>query len=244
MKSNGSSTMCVVPSRYGVFNRYRTWACAVRASRSTDTGGRLNPRCWGAVASHSGDCYFDFVYAPDWPRSLDELAKFRRPKQRAGRRAVAAAAARAGNEGLDDGRIARFLGHAWKTEQLREAEVMALMNLAMAASYDPDPRAPNGFRVPFNLETGELLPQRWRRWLRHDPINLVARYARNLRSLRGLFIDCGWRDQYRMHYGSRVLSQRLTEHAVPHVYEEFDGTHSAIDYRMDRSLPFLYRALR
>jgi hypothetical protein len=28
------------------------------------------------------------------------------------------------------------------------------------------------------------------------------------------------------------------------VYEEFDGTHSNIDYRMDRSLPFLYRALK
>ena len=61
------------------------------------------------------------------------------------------------------------------------------MNLAMAATYDPDPRAPNGFRVPFDLETGELLPQRWRRWLRHDPVNLVARYARNLRTLRGIY---------------------------------------------------------
>ena len=72
----------------------------------------------------------------------------------------------------------------------------------------------------------------------------MARYARNLRTLRGIFIDCGWRDQYRMHYGSRLLSQRLAEHRVPHVYEEFDGTHSGIDYRMDRSLPFLARALR
>jgi len=62
--------------------------------------------------------------------------------------------------------------------------------------------------------------------------------------LRGIFIDCGWRDQYRIHYGSRLLSQQLSEHRVPHVYEEFDGTHSGIDYRMDRSLPFLARALR
>jgi len=206
--------------------------------------GMKYPGCWGAVASHSGDCYFDFVYAPDWPRTLDELARFRRPKLKPGKRASAAAAARVGNEGRDDGRIARFLAHVWETEQLREAEVMALMNLAMAASYDPDPRAPNGFRVPFNLETGALLRKRWRAWLAHDPINLVARYARNLRTLQGIFIDCGWRDQYRMHYGSRVLSQRLAERAVPHVYEEFDGTHSGIDHRMDRSLPFLYRALR
>jgi hypothetical protein len=118
------------------------------------------------------------------------------------------------------------------------------MNLAMAASYDPDLEAPNGFRLPFNLETGERLERRWRAWRRHDPVELVGRYARTLRTLRGLFIDCGWRDQYRIHYGSRLLSQRLAEHHVPHVYEEFDDTHSSIDYRLERSLPFLYRALR
>ena len=206
--------------------------------------GMKYPSCWGAVANHSGDAYFDFVYGADWPNTLDELAKYSRPTRQPGKRNVAAAAAAAGRHGADDGRIARFLAHVWKSQQLGNAEVHALMNLAMAATYDADPKAPNGFRVPFNLETGERLPQRWRRWLRHDPVNLVARYARNLRTLRGLFIDCGWRDQYRIHYGSRLLSLRLTEHRVRHVYEEFDGTHSGIDYRMERSLPFLYRALR
>ena len=34
------------------------------------------------------------------------------------------------------------------------------------------------------------------------------------------------------------------EHRVAHVYEEFDDNHSGIDYRMELSLPFLYRALR
>ena len=206
--------------------------------------GMKYPGSWGAIASHSGDIYFDWVYGCDWPNTLDELAKHRRPKLSPGRRDIAAAVAAAGNDGIDDGRIERFLAHAWNKERLSDGEIHALMNLAMAATYDPDPRAPNGFRVPFNLETGALLPQRWRHWLRHDPIHLVARYAKNLRTLRGIFIDCGWRDQYRMHYGSRQLSLKLAAHRVPHVYEEFDGSHSGIDYRMDRSLPFLYRALR
>ena len=201
-------------------------------------------RYWGAIANHSGDAYFDYVYGADWPNTLDELAKFRRPKLAAGKRNVAKAANAAGYTGRDDGRIARFLEHVWQKEKVGGSEVHALMNLAMAASYDPDPRAPNGFRVPYNLETGELLPERWQRWLEHDPVHLVERYARNLRTLRGIFIDCGWRDQYRIHYGSRLLSKRLTEQRVPHVYEEFDDTHSSIDYRMERSLPFLYRSLR
>jgi S-formylglutathione hydrolase FrmB len=98
--------------------------------------------------------------------------------------------------------------------------------------------------VPFNLESGELIGERWRCWLRHDPIRLVAKYRANLKSLRGIFIDCGWRDQYHIEYGSRILSQRLAAAGIRHAYEEFDDNHSDIDYRMDVSLPFLYRALK
>ena len=75
-------------------------------------------------------------------------------------------------------------------------------------------------------------------------MHLVARYRDNLRTLRGIYIDCGWRDQYHLHFGARLLSKRLAQHGVPHVYEEFDDNHSSIDYRMDVSLPFLYKALR
>ncbi len=201
-------------------------------------------RYWGAAACHSGDAGFESIYAPEWPSTLDELAKHRRPQREPGAYDARNAAARAGYDGADDGRIGRFLAHVWAKRQPSGAEIQALTNLAMAATYDPDPRAPHGFRVPYHLETGERLPRRWRRWLSHDPVNLVARYARSLRTLRGLYIDCGWRDQYRIHYGSRQLSRKLTQHRVPHVYEEFDGTHSGVDYRMDRSLPFLARALR
>ena len=33
---------------------------------------------WGAVADHSGDAYFEFVYWHEWPNTLNELAKYRR----------------------------------------------------------------------------------------------------------------------------------------------------------------------
>ncbi len=205
--------------------------------------GMKYARHWGAIADHSGDALFDFCYYCDWPRTLNELDKFREPARKSGPIDVAAAARTAGG-GVDDGRVQRFLEHVWRKEKLSDAEAHALMNLAMAASYDPDPAAPNGFRVPFNLETGELLPERWKAWLRHDPVRLVGRYRANLQSLRGIYIDCGWRDQYHLHYGTRLLSLRLAEAGIAHRYEEFDDTHSSIDYRMDASLPFLYRALK
>ncbi len=200
---------------------------------------------WGAIANHSGDAHFDFVYWADWPNTLNELARHRVPKRKAGRYDARRASAGKGlDQGLDDGRVRRFLGHVWNKEKLSRAEGHCIMNLCMAATYDADPRAPNGFRVPFNLESGEPLAERWRMWRRHDPIHLVARYRDNLRSLRGIYIDCGWRDQYHIHYGTRILSKHLAEAGIRHTYEEFDDDHSDVDYRMDVSLPFLYRALK
>ena len=200
---------------------------------------------WGAIANHSGDAYFDFVYWHDWPNTINELAKHRTPKRKAGAYNVLRDSSRKGLvQGLDDGRIKRFLDQAWKKEKLSAAEGHCMMNICMAASYDPDPRAPLRFRVPFNLESGELIEPRWKKWRAHDPINLVAQYRSNLKSLCGIYIDCGWRDQYHIHYGSRILSKRLAAAGIRHIYEEFDDNHSDIDYRMDVSLPFLYRALR
>jgi S-formylglutathione hydrolase FrmB len=205
--------------------------------------GMKYARYWGAIADHSGDAGFDLVYRGDWPKVLNELGKYRAQPQKPGAYRVQRATARL-KPGLDDGRVRRFLDHVQSRKNPSSAEVTALMQLAMAASYDPAPAAPNGFKLPVNLETGELIPARWRRWLRHDPVNMVHDHQKDLKSLKGIFIDCGWRDQFNIHYGCRMLSRELSRNGIDHVYEEFDDTHSGIDYRMDVSLPFLYRALR
>ena len=207
--------------------------------------GMKYPQYWGAIANHSGDAGFDFVYRNDWPNTLNELTRYRVPKRKAGAFNVLRDSTRKGlPEGIDDGRIARFLAQAAKKEKLSSAEGHCMMNLCMAATYDPDPKAPLGFRVPFNLESGELIESRWKKWRAHDPVNLVAQYRANLKTLRGIYIDCGWRDQYHIHYGTRILAKRLAAAGITHRYEEFDDNHSDIDYRMDISLPFLYRALK
>ena len=205
--------------------------------------GMKYPSTWGAIADHSGDAYFDYVYWHDWPNTLNELAKYRPRPAKPGRYDVRRME-RGADRGRDDGRVRRFLEAVWAKPKLTMAEGHCIMNLCMAATYDPDRRAPNGFRLPFNLETGEVIPERWKHWQANDPVNLVRRYAANLRTLRGIYIDCGSRDQYHIQYGSRILSKRLAQSRIAHTYEEFDDTHSEVDYRMDVSLPFLYRALR
>ena len=71
-----------------------------------------------------------------------------------------------------------------------------------------------------------------------------ARQKKNLQKMKGIFIDCGWRDQFHIHYGSRQLSQVLSAAGVAHRYEEFNGTHSGVDHRLDTSLAFLAKKLK
>lgn len=201
--------------------------------------GMKYPKFWGAVANHSGDAYFDFVYRNAWPDTLNVLARFAQPRLEGSIDVLARE--RGVEQGLDDGRIKNFLASFWKST--KAGNVDTLMNLCMAASYDPDPTAPNGFRVPFNMETGELIESRWKTWLKHDPIHLVQRHAASLKRLKGIYIDCGWTDQYQIHFGTRILSKRLALHGIKHVYEEFPDNHSGVDYRLDHSLPFLTKAL-
>jgi hypothetical protein len=63
----------------------------------------------GAIANHSGDAYFDFVYWHDWPNTLNELAKHRLPKRKPGPYDALKESRRKGLDEGDDGRIRRFL---------------------------------------------------------------------------------------------------------------------------------------
>src|SRR3989440_2699917 len=184
--------------------------------------GMKDASTWGAIANHSGDAYFEFVYWHDWPNTLNELAKYRIRAPKAGRFDVKKAE-KGADRGRDDGRVKRFLQAVWRKPKLSAAEGSCIMNLCMAASYDPDPRAPNGFRLPVNLETGEIISERWKRWRANDPVNLVTKYRKNLKSLRGIYVDCGSRDQFHIHYGSPIPPKRLSEAGIGHLYGEVDG---------------------
>ena len=197
--------------------------------------GMKYTKFWGAIANHSGDAYFDFIYKSEWPAVLTHLENFKSFERLPSSEQ---------NPGHDDGRIAKFLSHVRDIDNPTSRDIMTLMMLAMAASYDPDLTAPNSFQLPFNLNTGELNLKRWKNWLLHDPVNLVTKYTANLRKLSGLYMDCGSRDQFHIHFGSRQISKSLNNHNVNHHYEEFDGTHSGIDHRLDISLPFLMRHLK
>ncbi|HUL05485.1 MAG TPA: alpha/beta hydrolase-fold protein [Candidatus Acidoferrum sp.] len=180
--------------------------------------GMRRPDIWAALACHSGDMAFEICYLNDMPLVLNELAKH-------------------------DRSIEAFMHAFEQTKKPKDKDVTALNALAMAATYDPDPTQFLGIRLPVDLETCELIPERWKNWLAHDPVRMVDACADNLRRLKAIYIDCGGEDQFHLHYGARQLNRALTRLGIAHTYEEFPDNHSDIDYRMDISLPFLARAL-
>ncbi len=176
------------------------------------------PETWGAIACHAPDIQFDVVYRPDFPKICANLATY-------------------------DDDIETFLHRFWAHRHPRGIDYLTLMIICMAATYDPDPSQPLGFTLPFDLYTCELDQQRWRSWLAHDPIRLLAEFTEQLKQLRGFYLDVGNRDQYNIQFGMRIFHRELQRADIKHYFEEFEGTHSGMDFRLDHSLPFLYEAL-
>lgn len=177
------------------------------------------PETWGAAASHAGDVGFDLLFRSAFPTACGVLAVYGGDPQ-------------------------AFLEAFWRRNRPAGHDYTTLMILAMAASYDPDPADPGRIRLPFDLRTCEIDPERWRRWLAFDPLVQLGSRVEALNSLHALYIDVGRFDQYHIQYGTRRLVDALVQHGIAHRYEEFDGTHSAIDWRLDHSLPHLAAALK
>ena len=95
----------------------------------------------------------------------------------------------------------------------------------LGAAYSPNPRKkPYYCDLPVRFPTGEIIDDVWQKWLRFDPIIAYEGYLDAFRSMH-VYIDCGWRDEYQLHLGHRILHERFKKARLRHVYEEFDGTH-------------------
>jgi len=142
-----------------------------------------------------------------------------------------------------DWSIKRFFADFEGKEKHSRAELGCRMFLVMSAHYDPDPKGFRYMSLPADPYSAELIADKWANWLRYDPVLVADRRGSALRQLKTVWLDCGNHDQFRIHFGMRRLHRKLEAQGVPHVYEEFDDDHTDVDYRMDRFLPALAKAL-
>lgn len=207
-----------------VDSRFRTRAERdVRAVMGKSSGGygalvqgMRHADTFGLVASHSGDAYFEYCYPPDFIKYVRRIG---------------------------DKDPAVFLEKFWSEERKGKEDITLLNVLGMSACYSPDASRPLGLRLPFDTRTCEMIEEVWQRWLEHDPVRMVERYARELRTLKLLYLDAGTRDEFALDLGARVLAARLAEHDVSFVHEEFEDGHFNISYRYDRSLELISQRL-
>jgi len=183
--------------------------------------GMRRPEVFCALGDHSGDASFELCYLGDFPAALDAFHGAGGP--------------------------AAWLEAYWADPNRRRSKYFKpLTALGMAAHYSPNPDAPAAdARIdwPFDLSTGTFRPGVWERWRAHDPIHMLDAHVDNLRKLRAIYIDCGTRDEFALHWGARRLAQQLAGHGIAVRHEEFEDGHMNIQYRYDVSVPFLAEAI-
>jgi hypothetical protein len=177
----------------------------------------LRPDVFSAFASHAGDALFECCYLRDFPVVARTLRDH------------------------FEGSLEVFF------ERLRRADPFefsrygtVLSTYAMAAAYSPGPERAE---LPFEIETGRLLPDVWERWLRWDPVRMAPGHAEALHGMRRIYLDAGRRDEYFLDLGAQALAAEFTQMGVEHTLELFDGGHGGIAHRYPGAVRELVLAL-
>jgi S-formylglutathione hydrolase FrmB len=178
------------------------------------------PDLFSAVACHSGDMGFRLALTGEIATLMNAVR--------------------------DHGSIEAFVRAFERTQKKREGRWLGPVSvLALAAVYSPDPSKPMGIELPFDLEKGEIDERVFARWLAYDPVVMIdtEQSQEALKRSKLVYVDCGRRDEYQLHWGARAFHRKLEQYGIAHQYEEFDDGHRNTSYRLDESLPKLFGAV-
>lgn len=178
----------------------------------------LRPDAFATLASHAGDALFEHCYLPDVATTVRVLRD------------------------RYEGSYEKFWADFRSRPAFSKEGDGALLNAyCMAACYSAEPDG--GVTLPFDTATGRLRDEVWRRWLACDPVRMAAGHADELRSLRGIYLDAGKKDDYNLDLGASAVAEELRALGIEHTFELFDGTHAGIEYRYPKGLAFLAERL-
>jgi len=177
------------------------------------------PGVFGAVASHSGDSYFPYATLPAFEKTRRVLHRY--------------------------ATLADFATAFFAQEHHTGDVFEAMMTLAYASAYSPRAALPYAIDLPFSLESGELDATIFDRWLTFDPVENVLQpdAVAALKPMALCYLDCGIRDEWALNVGARLFADRARTGGVAVLHEEFDGAHSKIKHRFERSMPLMLQAL-
>jgi hypothetical protein len=180
----------------------------------------LRPDLFGGLATHAGDALFEYTCLAKFLRCIRVLRAY-------------------------DGDINRWWKEYSERGVLARPQDLSLLILygvsaCFSAREDGTPE------IPFDQDSGSLLPDVWQRWLDVDPVRMVATHADAMRSMRAIWIGSGVADEHYLDLGAYAFRRALGEAGVrPEAihFELFPGGHGDIDHTYPLSLAWLVRRL-
>src|SRR5262245_33842377 len=116
------------------------------------------------------------------------------------------------------------------------------VTLASAAAWSPNPANPPLF-YDLPVKDGKVRPEIVAKWVANAPLEMVDKYADNLKKYYSIGIEVGTKDP--LLASNQQLHAALMRLNIRHGYEEYDGDHTnRVKERVDRNLlPFFARYL-
>jgi enterochelin esterase-like enzyme len=200
-----------------VRDRFATGAAGVAGHSSGGYGAMvlsmLRPDVFSAFASHAGDALFEACYLPEFPRVARTLRDH------------------------FDGSFDVLLERLPRADPFNfELFGAPLSTYAMAAAYSAG-------ALPFEIDTGRLVPDVWEQWLLWDPVRMAPCHAQALRATRRIFLDAGKRDEFFLDLGMQAFAAELRKLGVQYTLELFDGGHGGAGPRYPGAVRELVLAL-
>ena len=111
---------------------------------------------------------------------------------------------------------------------------------AMSSAWSPNLNNPP-FMVdlPFEFPSGDVIAEVRNRWLKQCAFNLMEQHQAQIRTLNGLYIDCGNQDELGMMAMVQAFEAKMTALGIEHTFETFEGGHfNRLYSRLELSLAF------
>ena len=179
----------------------------------------LRPDLFGGFATHAGDALFEVSLAPEFAAAAQALRN------------------------LYDGSFDRFWDDFRSGRPVFANRTDPLLQNVYAAAAAFSPGADGSVELPFRLDTGELVPEVWERWLAWDPVRLAREHAEALRTMRAIWIDAGRSDEYFLDLGATAFHEAVQAAGGQAHFELHDGGHRGTNWRLPLSLAFLAERL-
>jgi hypothetical protein len=182
----------------------------------------LRPDLFGGFATHAGDALFELVYPAEFATAAQALRN------------------------LYDGSFDRFWDDFRSGRRVFENRSDPVLQNVYAAAAAFSPGGDGGVDLPFRVDTGELVPEIWQRWLAWDPVRIARERGEAVRSAQAVWIDAGRNDEYHLDLGATAFHDAvLAAGADPDTvhFELHEGGHRGTNWRLPLSLAFLAERL-